>query len=92
MEQMVISAEDWLLNLELNILEQRNRRTGTGEVTPSSKIRLLLELKDPISGKWPRGLDGKSWIFDEKARQGELSRTPGEPDTGNGIVGLYNMG
>ena len=87
-------AEDWPLNLELNILEQRNRRTGSGsgEIAPSSKLRLLLELKDPISGKWPRGLDGKSWIFDEKARLGELSRTPGEPDTGSGIVGLYNMG
>jgi hypothetical protein len=85
-------AEDWLLNLELNILEQRNRRIGTVEVAPSSKIRLLLELKDSISGLWPRGLDGKSWIFHERARPGELSHTPGEPDTGNGIVGLYNMG
>ena len=87
------SAEDWLLNLELNIMEQRNRRSGSGEVTPSSNnIRLLLELKDPKTGKWPRGLDGKTWMFGEKARYGELSRTPGEPDTGNGIVGLYNMG
>ena len=85
-------AEDWLLNLELNILDQRNRRSLPGEVLATNKIRLLLELKDPQNGKYPRGLDGKSWIFGEKARFGELSRPPGEPETGNGVVGLYNMG
>jgi DUSP domain len=84
--------EDWLLNLELNIIEQRMRRSGNFDASPSTKIRLLLEIKDTKTGKWPRGLDGKSGIFADRKRLGELSRTPGEPDIGNGIVGLYNMG
>jgi len=87
------NAEDWLLNLELNILEQKNRRNmSTGESLVNGQITLLLELKDPETGKWPRGVDGKSWTFGEKNRYGELSCQPGEPETGNGIVGLYNMG
>jgi hypothetical protein len=87
-------AEDWLLNLELNVMEQRNRRSTStaAEALSANRITLLLELKDPTSGKWPRGLDGKTWTFGEKQRFGELNRRPGEPDTGTGIVGLYNMG
>jgi len=87
------NTEDWLLNLELNILEQKNRRNmSTGESLVNGQITLLLELKDPETGKWPRGPDGKSWTFGDKNRYGELSSQPGEPETGNGIVGLYNMG
>jgi hypothetical protein len=83
--------EDWLLNHELNIMEQRNRRSATGEAPSSGRITLLLELKDPDTGKWPRGLDGKSWTLGEKQRYGELKGESGS-DMGDGIVGLYNMG
>jgi ubiquitin C-terminal hydrolase len=37
-------------------------------------------------------LGWKTWMFGEKARYGELSRTPGEPDTGNGIGGALQHG
>eukprot|EP00546_Thalassionema_frauenfeldii_P016376 CAMPEP_0178897834 /NCGR_PEP_ID=MMETSP0786-20121207/1981_1 /TAXON_ID=186022 /ORGANISM="Thalassionema frauenfeldii, Strain CCMP 1798" /LENGTH=1757 /DNA_ID=CAMNT_0020568457 /DNA_START=61 /DNA_END=5334 /DNA_ORIENTATION=+ len=84
-------GEDWLLNLELNILEQKNRRNAsTGESLLSGRITLLLEIKDPETGTWPRGVDGKSWTCRDKNRLGDLNAQPG--DTGNGIVGLYNMG
>eukprot|EP00547_Thalassionema_nitzschioides_P000707 CAMPEP_0194214510 /NCGR_PEP_ID=MMETSP0156-20130528/15726_1 /TAXON_ID=33649 /ORGANISM="Thalassionema nitzschioides, Strain L26-B" /LENGTH=1589 /DNA_ID=CAMNT_0038942779 /DNA_START=645 /DNA_END=5414 /DNA_ORIENTATION=+ len=87
------SGEDWLLNLELNILEQKNRRNGsTGESLLSGRITLLLEIKDPETGAWPRGLDGKSWTFRETNRLGDLNSQPGAPEIGNGIIGLYNMG
>lgn len=86
-------ADGWLLNLELNLMEQRNRRAGSSDgMMSQGKLTLLLELKDPESGKWPRGLDGKSWTYGANQRFGELKHPPGESDTGTGVVGLYNMG
>lgn len=75
---------DWLLNLDQSILDQRNRRGGAVD---TRTMTLLLELKDEESGKWPRGLDGRTWTMTER-------RTPDRDnaETGNGVVGLYNMG
>jgi hypothetical protein len=80
-------GEDWLLSLDESIVEQKNRR---GDGSGLQGIKLLLELKDEESGKWPRGLDGKSWSFMEQKREGALQRE--ESSVGDGIVGLYNMG
>ena len=77
---------DWLLSLDSSIMEQRNRRGGSVD---TRKMTLLLELKDADTGKWPRGADGKNWIMKENRQEG-LGRI--DSDTGNGVVGLYNMG
>jgi hypothetical protein len=80
------NPNDWLLNLDENIVVQRQSRGYGGDQGSGNSIRLLLELKDEETGQWPRGLDGKNWTF----------REPGAPesdsDVGDGIVGLYNMG
>lgn len=79
------APDDWILNLEMNIVEQRKRR---GNSTDQSRgITLLLELKDKKTGLWPRGVDGKEWSFKAKS-EGEHTKS----DLGDGIVGLYNMG
>ena len=75
--------DDWLLDLESNIVDQRKKRVS-GEQTGGSNINLLLELKDEESGLWPRGADGKQWSFKKKDQDAV--------ETGDGIVGLYNMG
>eukprot|EP00529_Nitzschia_sp_RCC80_P002746 CAMPEP_0113523524 /NCGR_PEP_ID=MMETSP0014_2-20120614/45750_1 /TAXON_ID=2857 /ORGANISM="Nitzschia sp." /LENGTH=1845 /DNA_ID=CAMNT_0000421617 /DNA_START=321 /DNA_END=5858 /DNA_ORIENTATION=+ /assembly_acc=CAM_ASM_000159 len=72
---------DWLLELDSNIAEQRKGRSH-GETIGNSKINLLLELKDEESGLWPRGVDGTEWTF----KREDFS------EIGDGIVGLYNMG
>eukprot|EP00980_Cylindrotheca_fusiformis_P011426 scaffold2649_cov137-Cylindrotheca_fusiformis.AAC.1 len=73
---------DWLLNLDANIADQR--RLKDGDHTGHSNISLLLELKDEETGLWPRGMDGKQWSF---------SKNDAIPvESGDGIVGLYNMG
>jgi hypothetical protein len=77
-------GEDWILNLSTNIVEQRKRRNCS---TDHGGITLLLELKDKKTGLWPRGLDGKEWAFREKPTI-ELDAS----GTGDGVVGLYNMG
>lgn len=74
---------DWLLDLDANIVDQRKNRVGSDH-SGSSNIHLLLELKDPESGLWPRGDNGKTWTFSKVDKQ--------EMDMGDGIVGLYNMG
>lgn len=74
---------DWLLDLDANIVEQRKNRVGSDQ-SGSATIHLLLELKDPESGLWPRGEDGKTWTFKKSDAQ--------TVDMGDGIVGLYNMG
>lgn len=79
------APEDWILNLEMNIVEQRKRRGVAGD--PTRGITLLLELKDKESGRWPRGVDGKEWIFKEKSQMEHP-----KSDLGDGVVGLYNMG
>jgi ubiquitin C-terminal hydrolase len=62
------TREDWILDPQLNIIEQRKRR---GSMTDSSRgIQLLLELKDDETGRWPRGIDGKDWTFKKKPIQG----------------------
>ena len=73
---------DWLLDLHLNIVEQRKNRVG--DHGGNSNITLLLELKDRESELWPRGIDGKEWTFKKN--------DPNAIDIGDGIVGLYNMG
>ena len=78
-------SDDWILSLDMNIIEQRKRR-GTKD-SHVNNITLLLEIKDSETGLWPRGVDGKEWSFREKE--------PAErniSDLGDGIVGLYNMG
>jgi hypothetical protein len=77
-------GEDWILNLSTNIVEQRKRRNCSAD---HGVITLLLELKDKKTGLWPRGLDGKEWAFREKP-----VIEPDALDTGDGVVGLYNMG
>ena len=77
------SHGDWLLDLDKNIGEQRKKKLGVDQ--GSSNIKLLLELKDEESGLWPRGVDGRQWSFREK-------KDDGAPDTGDGVVGMYNMG
>jgi len=80
-------VQDWLLRLDKNIVDQRKQR---GVPANSNKaISLLLELKDPDSGLWPRGEDGKEWTFvvDDEG----VDETPAT-DLGDGVVGLYNMG
>uniref|UniRef100_A0A448ZNE9 ubiquitinyl hydrolase 1 n=1 Tax=Pseudo-nitzschia multistriata TaxID=183589 RepID=A0A448ZNE9_9STRA len=74
---------DWLLNVDLNIDEQRKNRVGVNQ-NGTSNITLLLELKNEETDKWPRGIDGKNWMF----RKGDSNTM----ETGDGIVGLYNMG
>ena len=73
--------DDWLLELDTNVAEQRKNRLENDQ---SSNIQLLLELKDPELRIWPRGEDGRTWSFSKKDNQ--------TLDTGDGIVGLYNMG
>lgn len=76
-------GEDWILNSDMNIVDQLKRR---GIPKDSGKV-LLLELKDKETGKWPRGVDGKEWTFRDR---GSNEHAP--VDIGDGIVGLYNMG
>jgi ubiquitin carboxyl-terminal hydrolase 6/32 len=76
---------DWLLDLRATIVEQRSSRIGSTEEGGNSNITLLLELKDEETGMWPRGIDGKQWAFREKSDRNVS-------ETGDGIVGLYNMG
>ncbi len=76
---------DWLLNLDKNIVEQCNRRSLAND--KSTAMTLLLEMKDEETGLWPRGVDGKEWTFQQKSKV-EVD----ESETGDGIVGLYNMG
>jgi hypothetical protein len=73
---------DWLLDLEVNIAEQR--KVKHGDHTGNSNISLLLELKDEESGLWPRGIDGKQWSFSKNDQN--------SVESGDGVVGLYNMG
>jgi hypothetical protein len=76
---------DWLLDLRATIVEQRRKRFGSSEEGGNSTTTLLLELKDEETGLWPRGIDGKQWAFREKSDRNAS-------ETGDGIVGLYNMG
>ncbi|CAJ1945668.1 unnamed protein product [Cylindrotheca closterium] len=75
-------SEDWILDPDVNIADQRKQRYG--DQASASNITLLLELKDEESGLWPRGIDGKQWSF-EKSDLGAV-------ENGDGVVGLYNMG
>ena len=85
---------DWLLNLDKNIVEQRNQRRATHPGASTSAngeaggITLLLELKDEETSMWPRGVDGKRRSYLENRSQ----QDPDEPEMGDGVVGLYNMG
>jgi ubiquitin C-terminal hydrolase len=74
---------DWILNLDLNIVDQRKNRVNV-DGSGSGNISLLLELKDGETGLWPRGSDGTAWTFKKDEFDGM--------DVGDGIVGLYNMG
>lgn len=77
-------SKDWLLNLDMNIVDQISRR-HTKHHHSTHSIKLLLELKDDDTGLWPRVTDGKNWSFRDKAL---VEAT----EVGDGIVGLYNMG
>ena len=85
---------DWLLDLDKNIVEQRNQRRTTNPGASTSiggeggGINLLLELKDEETSTWPRGVDGRRRSYLEKRNQ----QDPDEPEMGDGVVGLYNMG
>ena len=78
-----IGKNDWLLDIDSNIVEQRKKRVGADKNGQSS-INLLLELKNAETNEWPRGLSGKNWPFTKEDESGE--------ETGDGIVGLFNMG
>ena len=86
---------DWLLNLDKNIVEQRDQRRHTHPgSTPTAGgeaggITLLLELQDEESGMWPRGNDGRRRSYLERLWQ---QKGADEPEMGDGVVGLYNMG
>jgi len=75
--------DDWLLDLDSNIVEQRKKRVGVGQ-NGNSKINLLLELKNKETKEWPRGSSGKNLpSSNEDGNSIEI---------GDGIVGLFNMG
>lgn len=74
---------DWLLDVDSNIVEQRKKRVGADQ-NGNSSINLLLELKNKETNEWPRGLSGKNWRLNKADENDE------EP--GDGIVGLFNMG
>jgi hypothetical protein len=76
-------AEDWILNVDANIDEQRKRRN----VSRDEANTLLLELKDKETGLWPRGADGKDWALRDRS-----AIEPIPSDLGDGVVGLYNSG
>ena len=44
-------------------------------------------MKDEETGLWPRGANGKEWTFQQNSKP-----VIDESETGDGIVGLYNMG
>ena len=77
--------QDWLLNLDMSIVEQRKQRGIPSN--SSSPIALLLEVRDSETGIWPRGEDGKHWVLANE----DADVTP-VTDLGDGVVGLYNMG
>jgi DUSP domain len=86
---------DWLLDLDKNIVEQRKQRSHTHPGATSTAgggeaggITLLLEVRDEETDMWPRGVDGRRRSYlDNRGQQG-----PDEPEMGDGVVGLYNMG
>lgn len=81
------SGDDLLLKLEKNLLEQLKKKghvKGDDELS-MKKLDLILELKDS-NGDWPTEL---------KERRGdgeETKQAQNESATGDGIVGLHNMG
>jgi hypothetical protein len=77
------SSTSWILDLDQNLIEQRKRWGSTAD---SSALMFLLEMKDKETGLWPRGIDGKLWTLKENFSEGV------DPEQGDGVVGLYNMG
>ncbi|GAX25397.1 ubiquitin carboxyl-terminal hydrolase 6/32 [Fistulifera solaris] len=77
------SSPDWILDLDSSISDQRKKRN----TTDSSRMSLLLEVKDDKTGLWPRGIDGKEWAFKKRSEEDRVF-----PEIGDGVVGLYNMG
>jgi len=74
---------DWLLDMDSNIVEQRKKRVGADK-NGNTSISLLLELKNNETNEWPRGLNGKNWLFKKEDESSD--------EMGDGIVGLFNMG
>ncbi|CAB9510928.1 Putative ubiquitin carboxyl-terminal hydrolase 11 [Seminavis robusta] len=85
---------DWLLDLDKNIVEQRKARAQTHPGAASAAggegggITLLLEVRDEESDMWPRGIDGRRRSYLDNRGQQRAD----EPEMGDGVVGLYNMG
>ena len=75
--------DNWLLDVDFNIVEQRKNRIGADQ-SGKSNINILLELKNEETNEWPRGIDGKNWTY----KNGDSSKM----EIGDGIVGLFNMG
>lgn len=75
--------DNWLLEVDFNIVEQRKNRIGADQ-SGKSNINILLELKNEETNEWPRGIDGKNWTY----KNGDSSKM----EIGDGIVGLFNMG
>ncbi len=73
---------DWLLDMDSNIVEQRKKRIA--DKNGNSNISLLLELKNEETNEWPRGLNGKNWTLEKEDENSE--------EMGDGVVGLFNMG
>ncbi|KAL7557711.1 hypothetical protein ACA910_018505 [Epithemia clementina (nom. ined.)] len=83
-------TRDWIVSLELNIVDQRKSRLDPVQI--KKDIHLLLELKNRDTGKWPRGEDGKEWIMRRSSKTSSVGPIASEANLGDGIVGLYNMG
>lgn len=82
-------GDDWILELERSIFDQRKKRGLKNSDNECSDLQLLLELKDIETGTWPRGADGKA--YRERQLQ-DNAQTPSTTSLGDGVVGLYNMG
>jgi len=79
---------DWLMDPELNVVEQTLKKS-VGDGIADSDMVLTLELRDEKDGTWPRGVDGKKKHQDMDEKNGVQKD---EVQMGDGIVGLYNMG
>jgi len=96
------SIEDWIVDLDENIFDQRKRRntdvqpsdgiSGSSSSSTREPLLMLLELKDEETGNWPRGLDGKAWTYQQLERQQLEQADQTVSDLGDGVVGLHNMG
>jgi hypothetical protein len=82
------SESDWILRLDVGILEQLKERSivTTGDEIGTRSIVLLFEVQDVSTSSWPQD---KNSVYSESPRNKD--QTDIAP-LGDGVVGLYNMG